>query len=141
AGSADVARARHRCGDDEVQTRRAGGADRRSGVADRSRERRRRHRLGPGAIDRRGGCRLSAHHGAGGVLPRPADRYFLLRPRLERADADQARLRVRAGDEAPPSANLRGNGGLVTTLNAERAEIAAKTYSPCSAVSALIVGD
>ena len=43
-----VARARHRRGDDQIQAGRAGRADRRAGVADRSRQRRRRHGLAPG---------------------------------------------------------------------------------------------
>ena len=56
--------ARHRRGDDEIQARRARRADRRSGVADRPRQRRRRHRSAAGAVDSHVGRRLPAHHGA-----------------------------------------------------------------------------
>ena len=58
-----------RCGIDAVMTkykpRRAGRADGRSRVADRSRQRRWRDRVAAGAVIGRGGRRLSAHHGAG----------------------------------------------------------------------------
>ena len=36
--------------------------------------------------------------------------HFVLRPRVERADADQARVRVRAGDEAPQAADVCRDG-------------------------------
>ena len=41
---------------------------------------------------------------------RPAGGTLVLRPRLERADADPARLRLRAGDEAPPAAAVPADG-------------------------------
>ena len=80
------------------------------------------------AVDRHVGRRLPAHHGARRVLPRSAGGDVVLRPRLERADADQAGLRLRAGDEAPQAADVRGDRRSVTTLNAETAEPA----EPCS---------
>ena len=42
-----------------------------------------------------------------------ADRPLVLRPRLERADADQDRLRLRAGDETPQAADVSGDCGSV----------------------------
>ena len=53
-----------------------------------------------GSSTARGGRRLSEHHRAGGIRLRAAGGHLVLRPRLERADAAQARLRVRAGDAA-----------------------------------------
>ena len=48
---------------------------------------------------------LPERHRADGLRLRPAGRALVHRPRLERADADPARLRVRAGDAPPASAN------------------------------------
>ena len=57
---------------------------------------------------RRGG--LPAHHGAGRLFPRPPGRDLVHRPGLERGHADQAGVCVRAGDEAAPPADVRGDG-------------------------------
>ncbi len=59
----------------------------------------------------RGGRRLPAHHRADGIFPRPAARLVDLRPRLERTDAPQDRVRLRTGDEAPAAAHVRADGG------------------------------
>ncbi len=61
------------------------------------------------AVDRHVGRRLPAHHRARRILPGPASRYVVLRPRLERADADQAGVRLRAGHQAPEAAGVRGD--------------------------------
>ena len=61
------AHAGHRRGDDEAPARCAGRADRRPGVADRSRQRRRGTGRLPRAVIGRRGRRLSAHHRAGGL--------------------------------------------------------------------------
>ena len=45
-----------------------------------------------------------------GTLP---DRHDVLRPRVERADADQARLRLRAGDTTPPSAGVGASAQVI----------------------------
>ncbi len=80
----------------ETQARRADRADRRTGLADRSRQRRSLHRR---LFDRVRGRRLSAHHGAGRIRARAARRPLVLRRRLERAEAPRLRVRVRTGDE------------------------------------------
>ena len=49
---------------------------------------------------------------AGFVFGLPVGRV-VLRPGLERADADQDRLRLRAGDEAPEAAAVSGDGGAL----------------------------
>ena len=56
-----------------------------------------------------------------GLRPRTAGRPLVLRRRLERADADQVRVRVRAGDEArrPPRSCHCGFGALITLLRLE----------------------
>ena len=81
------ANAGHRRRDDEAQAGCAGGADRGTRLADRSRERRRRH----GRRSRPFHChvsgRLSACHRADGIRGRAAGRRLVLRPRLERTDA------------------------------------------------------
>ena len=99
------ARARTR-GIDAVMTRHRLDAlvapDGQPGVADRSRQRRSLPRR---ELDARRGRRLSEHHRAGRSV-RAAGRHLVLRPRLERADADRARLRLRAGHEASAAARV-----------------------------------
>ena len=66
-----------------------------------------------GSSTARGGGRLSAHHRAGGARIRPARGHFVLRPGVERADAAETGLCLRAGDQLrkpprfPPTADLR----------------------------------
>ena len=55
------------------------------------------HYTGGSSVAGRGGG-LSEHHRAGGLRVRAAGRHLVLRHRLERADADPVRVRVRAGD-------------------------------------------
>ena len=66
------------------------------------RRRQRRHR---------GDCRLPGHHGADGAGLRPAGGHLVLRARVERTDAPQDRLRLRAGD-----ANAGSRQRSTTTL-------------------------
>ena len=61
----------------------------------------------PRPVDGGRGRRLSAHHRADGIRSRAAGGHLVLRPGVERADADQARVRLRAGDEAPATAGVR----------------------------------
>jgi len=80
--------------------RRADRAHDHPGVAGRSRQRRpvaRQQRQ-----ERRAG-RLSARQRPGGRRVRAPGGHHVHGPRLERADAHQARVRVRAGDESAPS--------------------------------------
>src|SRR5262245_37771859 len=88
-------------------------------MAHRSGEWRRRHSVGAWAVDGRLGGGVPPHHRADGLRERLACRNLVLRPRMERADAHQARLLVRAGDEAPSSADVCTNCDHITTLNAE----------------------
>ena len=106
--------------------RRAGRADRRAGVADRLVNG--DHCTGGSSQLARGG-RLSAHHRARRIRVRPAGRHLVLRPRLERADAVQARLRVRAGDEASEDTDLRGDGGSRFRLAGRPSRAVAETSS------------
>src|SRR5581483_2284979 len=87
-----------------------------SRVADRPGQRRRRDGNGRVAVDGHRGRRLSAHHRAGRLRTGAAGRYFLLWQGVERSDADQARVRLRAGDQAPPSPDVRGERRRVTTV-------------------------
>ena len=67
------------------------------------------HFLG-GSSTAGGGRGLSEHHGPGGFCLRPAGWDFFLRPGLERAGADQAGLRLRAGDKDQEAAPLFAYG-------------------------------
>ena len=70
-------------------------------------------RLDGGSQRRAGGHRrLSRHLGADGPGRRPAGGHLVLRARVERADADPHRVRLRAGDEDAPAADLRGDARL-----------------------------
>ena len=53
-----------------------------------------------------------------GPRGRPAGGPLVLRPRLERADAAEGRLRLRAGDQAPAAAHLRGHTRLIRPATA-----------------------
>ena len=75
----------------------------------------------PGPSTVRLGRRLSAHHRADGIRPRPACRPVVLRPRLERAHADQAGLRIEQATNAA-SAGVHAFGGTA----------ARETMKPCS---------
>ena len=52
-----------------------------------------------------------------GLVAGPAGGRLVLRPRLERADAPQDRLRLRAGHEAPAAADVPGHLGLSATAS------------------------
>ena len=87
-----------------IQARRARRADRRPGVDDRSRQRRSLQRR---ELDAGGGRGLSEHHRAGRRGLRPAGGHVVHRQGVDGAEADRARLRVRAGDQAPASATVQ----------------------------------
>ena len=53
-------------------------------------------------LDAGRGRRLSEHQRARGILAQSSGGHLVLRSRVQRADADQARVRVRAGDQASP---------------------------------------
>ena len=77
-------------------------------VAHRSRERRsRRTRVVHGAGGRR---RISAHHRADGFRARTSGRTFVRRARVERGDAAQVGVRVRAGCSCASKAELLADG-------------------------------
>jgi len=103
----------HRRRDGQGKAGRDRGPDGRPGLDDRPR-RRRPFRRRPVDAPRRG--RVPPRHGARGVRLRTAGGDLVRRPRLERAHADQARLRVRAGHaraaRAPPPAERRPHGEL-----------------------------
>src|SRR6185312_12776635 len=90
----------------------------RPGLADRSHQRRLGNRR---QLPVRGGLGLPEHHRAGRLRPRHADRPLLHRPRLERAEADQDGVCLRAGDEGEKGAAVPGDGGArVTRSPADR---------------------
>jgi amidase len=100
--------ARDRCGHDAPPARRNRRADRKPGVAHRLAERRSLSRRELGAGRRR---RVPEHHRARRRRPRIARRSGIHRARLERTEAHQPRLRIRAGHEAPAPAQVSGDGG------------------------------
>ncbi len=81
-------------------------ADRRPGVAHRSRQRRRRYGHSSRTFDGHVSRGIPSYHRADGLRSRLTGRHLVLRPRVERADTDQAGLRIRAGDEAPASTDV-----------------------------------
>ncbi|MGB8643671.1 MAG: hypothetical protein WCF84_00405 [Anaerolineae bacterium] len=54
----------------------------------------------------RRGCRLSAHHPAGRIRPRPAHRRLVLCRAVSGGPAHPVRLRAGAGDAGPPAAEI-----------------------------------
>ena len=98
----------HRRDDREAQARRDRRADAGAGVADRSRERRSGR---PGVVHVTGGRRrLSARHRADGLRARTAGRAVVRRTGVERGDAAQARVCVRAGRAGAPETDVRADG-------------------------------
>src|SRR6266705_2406968 len=90
--------------DGRAPARRAHRAHGRTARAHRPRERRPR---GWGQLlVARGRGRLSARHRAAGLRGRPARGAVVRRTAVERGDADQAGVRVRAGDESAPAPAL-----------------------------------
>src|SRR5262245_3153983 len=87
--------------------RRDGGADDDAGLAHRPRQRRSVPRQ---QREERGPRRLSAHQRAGRSDNGPSGRHHVHGSRLERADAAQARLLVRAGHESAAPTPVSGNG-------------------------------
>ena len=129
---------RHRRGDVEVPARRAGRAHGRAGRPHRSRQGRRWELDAPGARRYRGGGRLSAHHGTRGVRQRFTGGDLVRRPGVERADAHQAGVWLRAGHQTPAGADIRGNrgatgGSLVATAHHETTKVTkhTKALPPC----------
>ena len=53
-----------------------------------------------------GGGGLSEHHGAGGIFSGNAGGHFVFRPGLQRGNAVEICVRVRAGDEGAPGAEI-----------------------------------
>ena len=78
-----------------------------------------------GELDAGGRRRLSEHQRSGGICVWPSGGHLLHGQRVERADAHQDRVRVRAGNASPPSAAIHSDAGtgdrqsLRTTDNRE----------------------
>ena len=107
-GRAPDARGGHRQDDGRAPPRLPRRADLGAGLADRSRQR----VLRPGREllvprDRR----VPRRDGPRRLVVRASRRALVLRPRRERADALQDRVRVRAGHEGPQAAEVSGDGG------------------------------
>ena len=88
--------------------RRPGGSHGGPGVGDRPRE---RGPLRGRQLDAGGRLGLPERDRAHGLRLRPAGRPLVHRPRLEREPPRPARLRLRAGHPAPPSAPVPAHGG------------------------------
>ena len=86
------------------------------GMADGSRQRRSLHRVKQHPGGRR---RVSRDHRTGRLRVWPAGRDLVHRPRVERSAADQARVRVRAGDEASPPAEVPRDRRLGRSLRSK----------------------
>ncbi len=89
------------------KARRAGGADRRPGLADRLHQWR---PLRDELLVAGGRGRLPAHHGAGRLRAWAAGGDLVCRRRLERGDPDRDGLRLRASQQAAPYAGFPGHG-------------------------------
>ncbi len=102
-----IADARTRRGDDEASPRCTRRAHRRSGLADRSRQRRPLHWR---QFDARGRGRVSQHLRPGRPGAGTSGRRLVHGTPVERPHAAAHRLRVRTGDEVAAPADLHGDG-------------------------------